>query len=174
MAVMQISTAGMAGSGRSTMSLLLFDKQLTMAEQNEFIIDPPIDLSLFYNEREKPKEKVQPTVWKEDEDLTNSFHELSSNNPVNLKENVEIIPMNQNLLNDSSASSHLVTRQEQRAVIKWAFKESRENLSERRFIAAIRGSPGIDKSWSALLYPNEDSSLRFVGRLELARVGRRC
>jgi hypothetical protein len=123
-----------------------------MAEQN---IDPPIDLSPFFNVIEKPKEKVpavQSTVWKEDEDLSNSFHELASNNPVNLKENVEIIPMNKNLLNDRSASSHLVTRQEQRAVISWAFKVSRENLSKRRFIAAIRGSPGIGKSWSALLY----------------------
>jgi pantothenate kinase len=135
-----------------------------MAEQN---MARPLDHTLFYDQIDEPKEEVpvvELTVWKEDEDLSNSFHELSSNNPVKEMENVEIIPMNRNLLNDSSASSHLITRQEQRAVINWAFKVSRENLSERRFIAAIRGSPGIGKSWSALLY---------IRKLMQQKIGRR-
>jgi hypothetical protein len=122
----------------------------TMAERK---IDPPVDLSTFLKKERKEKvPAVQSTVWKEDEDLSTSFHELSSNKPVTLKENVELIPMNENLLHDRSTSCHLITRQEQRAVISWAFKVSRENLEKRRFIAAIRGSPGIGKSWSALLY----------------------
>jgi hypothetical protein len=120
-------------------------------------IDPPIDLSKFYDEEEEPKEKVpevQPTVCEEDEDLSKSFYQLATTNPVKLKENVEVIHMNKNLLDDENATSHPLTRKEQRDVVNGAFAVSRDNLSKRNLIAAIRGSPGIGKSWSALLFGN--------------------
>lgn len=69
-----------------------------------------------------------------------------------MAEEIEVVPLNSKLLGDDNASSHLVTRREQRDVVDYAFKVSREKLSKRRLIVAVRGSPGIGKSWSGLLY----------------------
>ena len=68
-----------------------------------------------------------------------------------------------NLLHDRLAALRLVTREEQRAVVKKAFEISRKCLdtespranrgkNAKQYIVALRGSPGIGKSWSSLLY----------------------
>jgi pantothenate kinase len=116
-------------------------------------IDTPVDLSAHI--KPTPAEKVpeiQTNVWKEDEGLTEAFVELATKAAICLKEDVEVIPLSEKLLPDENASSHLVTRREQRDVVAYALRASRENLGKRRFIVAIRGSPGIGKSWSGLLY----------------------
>ena len=95
---------------------------------------------------------VQETVWKADAALTAAFEELATAESFALAEGIEVIPLNSNLLGDDNVSSHLVTRSEQRAVVDYAFKVSRENLSKYSVTISVRGSPGIGKSWSSLLY----------------------
>lgn len=63
-----------------------------------------------------------------------------------------MIPLKARIFGDASASPHLVTREEQRKVVDYAFKKSRDYLTKRRFTVAVRGSPGIGKRWSGLLY----------------------
>lgn len=115
---------------------------------------PPVDISVHLTQKPAPKVPVlDETEWKEDEELTAAFRELQTKEAIDLGEGVQVIPSNWNFLQDQSgASSHLVTRQEQRNVIDYAFMKSRENLSMQEFFLAIRGSPGIGKSRSALLY----------------------
>lgn len=57
-----------------------------------------------------------------------------------------------NLLGDPTSTTYLVTRVEQRAVVEHAIKLSRNYLDAVRHTVALRGSPGIGKIWSSLLY----------------------
>ena len=83
-------------------------------------IEPPVDVSKFI----KPKEaeevpEIRANVWEENEELTESFVELATKDAIPLKEGVEVIPLSSKLLGDPNASSHLVTRREQRDVVEY-------------------------------------------------------
>jgi hypothetical protein len=103
-----------------------------------------------------PPEEIVPevdgSIWEEDNELTENFRQLANTEPRALGEDVEVIPLQNYIFVDTNASPHLVTRVEQRKVVDYAFKVSRDNLSKRRVTIAVRGSPGIGKSWSGLLY----------------------
>ena len=64
---------------------------------------------------------------------------------------------------DPTGITRLVTRPEQRRVVRLPYEKSREILTTpspkgtegenlKLVVLAVRGSPGIGKSWSALLY----------------------
>ena len=108
---------------------------------------------------------VDNTIWKRDESLSTAIQEFEKSAPTALPHGIEItnLPDGLNLLNDHTAAPRLVTRKEQRTVTQKAFEISREWLSTnsasaaagknaKSLILTIRGSPGIGKSWSSLLY----------------------
>jgi hypothetical protein len=84
--------------------------------------------------------EVDPSIWKEDEEMKEAFHKLATRDSFTLKDDIELIPLNTRILGDETASPHLVTRKEQRDVTDCAFNISRNNLSKRNFIVTIRGS----------------------------------
>lgn len=106
---------------------------------------------------------VPPEVsdeWLESEDATASFISVATNPSkwagTGGEQGVEVIgiPSSTFTVPQSSApSKNIVSRPEQREVIQFAFNLSREeNLRTAGVCIALRGSPGIGKSWSALLY----------------------
>ena len=114
---------------------------------------PPLDLSPFLKpEVEEKVPVVEQTAWKADAASKAALQELATAESMEIDEGIEVIPLNSKLLGDNNASSHLVTRREQRDVVDFAFKVSRENLSKYSVTISVRGSPGIGKSWSLLLY----------------------
>lgn len=120
----------------------------------EDLLAPAVDISA-YLDPEPPEETVpvvDESVWIEDNELTEAFHNLATAVALNLGEDVQVIPLKKKILSNRIASPHLVTRVEQRNVVDYAFKMSRARLSKQRLTIALRGSPGIGKSWSALLY----------------------
>lgn len=96
------------------------------------------------------------SVWNLDAGMQKALNELSTTPSIDIGEQVQLTILNTKILEDSDASSHLVTRKEQRDVhvTDVAFKISRakENFSKENFVVAIRGSPGIGKSWTSLFY----------------------
>ena len=122
------------------------------ADPNLHVGLPFLDLAEFEEAAEEEVPIVDETVWTADAALTAKFKGLATAEPQALSEGIEVIPLKSNFLDDSNASPHLVTRKEQRDVVDYAFKVSRENLSKRGVTVSVRGSPGIGKSWSLLLY----------------------
>lgn len=117
----------------------------------------------------RPKVLVQPeidsTVWQKDVTITEAINEFEAKEPTDRDCGIKTssLPDGMNLLQDRVAALRLVTRKEQRAVVKKAFEISRTWLATdspkanrgknaKQFIVALRGSPGIGKSWSSLLY----------------------
>ena len=121
-------------------------------------IPPPHDLSAFLAAKQIAPQlpAIDPSIWLEDEGQTAAFRELQTQKTVSLAGGgVEVIPLTHRILDGESASlstNHLVTRPEQRKMIDYAFEQSRMNLSKQKYVIAVRGSPGIGKSRSALLY----------------------
>jgi hypothetical protein len=105
---------------------------------------------------------VAPAVsaeWRESEEATFGFIRVATEDSVNAsddgREGIKVIgiPMSVTIApHSSTASKNIVSRPEQREVILCAFDLSRKNLSKAGVCIAVRGSPGIGKSWSALLY----------------------
>jgi hypothetical protein len=108
---------------------------------------------------------VDNTIWKRDGSLSTAIKEFEKSDPTTLHYGIEItnLPKGLNLLDDHAAARRLVTRKEQRTVAQKAFEISREWLSTnsasatagknaKSLVLTIRGSPGIGKSWSSLLY----------------------
>ena len=104
----------------------------------------------------------QPAVgdcWECEEDMTTAINEFEKLVAVEIDNGIQYanLPANLNLINeiDPNGIPRLVTRREQRSVVETAYKKSREILEDKTvkwYVSAIRGSPGIGKSWSALLY----------------------
>ena len=101
---------------------------------------------------EKPVPAVDLAIWEKVESTAAAFRQAATAKSLPLGEEVEVIPLSTSLLDDYTATSYLVSRAEQRGVVEYAFKASRNSLRNARHTVAVRGSPGIGKSWSALLY----------------------
>ena len=119
---------------------------------------PPhfVDLAPYLKPKETPQLPViNQRDWLKDSAQTAVFRELQTRESLGVGEGVEVIPLNHDILEGDStsfATHHLVTRLEQRKVIDYAVEQSRMNLDKRNYVVALRGSPGIGKSRSALLY----------------------
>lgn len=115
------------------------------------------------------EDEVQPdidnAVWRSNADLSAAVNAFASAKATQLTFGVKSssLPPNMDFLKDRTAARRLVTRKEQRAVVKHAFDISRnmlrtesasasEGKNAKQVVFALRGSPGIGKSWSSLLY----------------------
>lgn len=96
--------------------------------------------------------EIKTDIWEKDEVATAAMHDLATAEFLKCKEGVEVLFLKTNLLRDPTSTPYLVTRVEQRAVVEHAIKLSRDSLDTVRHTVALRGSPGIGKSWSSLLY----------------------
>ena len=110
--------------------------------------------------------EIDAAVWKRDADLSAAINTFASVAKVTMLAygiKTSKVPRKIDFLKDRTAANNLVTRKEQRAVVNTAFAISCEFLTTNRasasegknakqFILALRGSPGMGKSWSSLLY----------------------
>lgn len=127
--------------------------QKTMAASIANIAPPAFGISPCLEPEVKEKAPVvQETVWKEDKASTAAFEKLAIAMAFALTEGIKVIPVNNKILRDDNTSSHLAICSEQRDVVDCAFKASQENLSKHSVTISIRGSPGIGKSWSSLIF----------------------
>ena len=101
---------------------------------------PKFDLRL-----NTPKEKVpgiDDTEWQKDEELTTAYRDFVLTEPRDAGKGVErSISCRKKLLDDDTSSPHVVTRREQRKVVEFAFKKSRELLKKASLFITVRGSP---------------------------------
>ena len=110
---------------------------------------------------------VNGDVWERDDEMAAAVNQFERFVAERREQGIEIanLPQKLSLVNeiDPTATPRLVTRPEQRRVVKLAYDKSREILGSestagtegrnlKRVVLAVRGSPGIGKSWSALLY----------------------
>lgn len=135
-------------------SMVLVSEASTCKMDSGENLEEPIDLSSFPRPKNKPEQvpAIDDEVWRRRAETTTSLNQLRTAESVPLKDGIELIPFMGDLLKDKDASRHIVCRDEQRKVINYAFDESRRHPEKRNFVVAVRGSPGIGKSWSALLY----------------------
>ena len=106
-------------------------------------------------------------VWERDDEMTIGVNQFECFVAEKIESGIEIanLPQKFCLINeiDPTATPRLVTRPEQRRVVKLAYEKSRrirgtaspagtEGKNLKRVVLAVRGSPGIGKSWSTLLY----------------------
>ena len=97
--------------------------------------------------------------WEESESATASFVLVATRPSVKAgsrgEQGIEVIGIPSSTLTvpqSAAPSKNIVSRPEQREVIRFAYNISRQNIKTAGVCIALRGSPGIGKSWSALLY----------------------
>lgn len=108
------------------------------------------------------EEEPDMDPWEESKKKTAHFRLLATTPFLQEEQGIEVLFLGQTItfIDSPGSSTNLVSRQEQRDAIDLAFKMSRDRLKDKAIIEtrrdglciALRGSPGIGKSWSSLLY----------------------
>ena len=90
--------------------------------------EPELDITVPNAPNEQVPD-ILDDVWLRDEQWTEAYRTFAAQQPLIGKKGVEVTPMSRSLLDDDTATPHLVTRKEQRDVVERAFQESRGHES---------------------------------------------
>ena len=133
-------------------------------EDNDMEFPEPILDVRVSNAPNEQVPAILDAVWQKDERWTAAYRTFADTQPQAAGKGVEVTQMSQSLLDDDTASPHVVTRKEQRDVVECAFQKSRRLLHDATVTITVRGSPGIGKSWASLIYiktlMNQDAERR--------------